>query len=252
MNKVKQKLGEGAVVHGVWLDLLDADIVELYGLLGFDYIVIDAEHAAVDRRACTELVRACDVTGMVAFVRIPELNAAAILGYLEIGVLGIYVPHVSSAIDAEAIVRAVKYAPIGNRSAQLMRTARWGLADSDGQAYERANEDTMIVALVENVSGIHSLPEILRVDQIDVVGIGDTDLAHSMGYPGRTDPMVDQAVSDAEHLVLKSGRVLDAVVSTPSAARLAIERGARMISLNARRQLVDSGQRYLAELAAGG
>ena len=79
--------------------------------------MLDAEHGARGYEPCLNMVRACDAAGMVTVVRVPENNPAIILGYLEVGVLGIMAPHVNTAADAQAIVDAVKYGPQGKRGA---------------------------------------------------------------------------------------------------------------------------------------
>jgi 2-keto-3-deoxy-L-rhamnonate aldolase RhmA len=231
-NRVKQKFARGEVAYGVWLQWLDPGLIEYYGLLGFDYVVIDGEHLAVDRSVVLELLRACELSGLVSIVRIPENNPATILGYLDLGVQGIYTPHVANADEARAIVRAVKYAPLGERGANQPRPAKYGLVGSASDYFKQANEDTMVIALIESVEGINSLDEVLAVDGIDVVGVGNTDLSHSMGFPGQKDhPEVRRVVDDAEARIA-ARRVVDAVVTDAAQAREAQQRGALMISLS--------------------
>jgi 2-keto-3-deoxy-L-rhamnonate aldolase RhmA len=230
-NRVKQKLGNREVAYGVWLSWLNPELVEFYGHLGFDYVVIDGEHLALDRASCLALLRACELTRMTTIVRVPENRPSIILGYLDIGVQGIYVPHVTSDDDARAIVDAVKYSPEGNRGAAIARSA-FGKPTSPADYFRQANEDTMIVALVEDVEGIRNLDAILSVEGIDVVGVGDNDLSHSMGYTGaKAHPDVRKVVDEAEARI-RSVRVLDAVVSSASEAQAAARLGALMVSLS--------------------
>lgn len=251
-NRVKAKLERREISWGVWLDWLYPNLIELYGYLGFDYVVIDAEHLAVNPVSCQELVRACDVVGLVPIVRVPENNHALILGYLEIGVSGIYVPHVKTAEDARRIVRAVKYAPLGTRSDGGARASRYGLAaPTSTEFFRTANEDTMVVAQIEDAEAMTNLEEIINVPGIDVFGIGDGDLAQSMGHPGdRKHPDVVRAVLDAEGKLNTAGRPFDAVIGDVTGAEDALKRGSIMISVSDRDVLM-RGCRELLERARG-
>jgi 2-keto-3-deoxy-L-rhamnonate aldolase RhmA len=212
-----------------WLEPM---LVEFYGLLGFDYVLIDGEHVPLERESCLELVRACEIAGLVPMLRVPDGRPSLILGYLDLGVQGIYVPHVTTAEQAADIVQSVKYAPQGNRGAAMPRAAGYGLAQPPEEYFRQANDDTMVIALVEDQEGINNLDEILAVEGIDVVGVGDNDLSHSMGYPGQKGhPDVRAVVENAEARIA-SGSVLDAVVSSVEQAQASIRFGALMISVS--------------------
>lgn len=250
-NKLKEKLRDGSVSYGIWLEWNNPDIVEFCGYLGFDYVMIEAEHAPLDRSTATELLRAADLVGLVPLVRVPANDPAVILGYLEIGVKGIYVPHVNTADEAERIVRAVKFPPEGRRGGGAWRAVQYGLTDSPEEYFPRANQETMVIALVEETEGIKNLDAILAVDGVDVVGIGDGDLSLSMGYIGqRGDPDVRRVVDDAESRIAASGKALDAVVTNIDEARVAVDRGCTMISLKVSLALAGTFRQFLAEMSA--
>jgi len=116
-NPVLKRIKSGEVCHGVYISWPCPDLVEFCGHLGFSWAFIDAEHGSIGRETCENLVRACNIVGMVPIVRVPENNRAVILSYLETGALGIIAPHVNTAADALALVEAVKYAPLGKRGA---------------------------------------------------------------------------------------------------------------------------------------
>src|SRR5437773_2039183 len=103
-SKIKAKLARGEMVFGVWADVFDANLIEMFGVLGYDFALLDAEHTTLDHHSASELIRAANVSGMDAVVRIPEVNAAIIEGYLDLGVIGIYVPHLRTADQARAVV----------------------------------------------------------------------------------------------------------------------------------------------------
>jgi 4-hydroxy-2-oxoheptanedioate aldolase len=251
-NKLKEKLRNRTVSYGIWLEWKDPDIIEFCGYLGFDYVMIEAEHAPLDRSTATELMRAADLVGMVPIVRVPANDPAVILGYLEIGTKGIYVPHVNTREDAERIVRSVKFPPEGRRGGGSWRAVQYGLKDSPEQFFRRANEETMVIALVEETEGIKNLDAILDVDGVDVVGIGDGDLSLSMGYVGqRGHPDVRRIVDEAESKIAASSKALDAVIGDIDEARAARGRGCTMISLKVSNALEGTFRRFLAEMGDG-
>ncbi len=248
-NPLKEKILGGEVSLGVWLSWFCPDIIEFCGHLGFEWVVIDAEHGAIGRHACLQLVRACDSVGMVPVVRVREGNRSLILGYLETGVMGIIVPHINTAIDAQAIVDAVKYAPMGKRGAGSERAANYGLTQTSGEYLKNANNETLVIALIEEVEGIRNLDEILAVEGVDIVGIGSGDLSLTMDLPGqRNHPQVQKVVDEAEARIVASGKVLDAVVGDAVEAQKARARGALMIGVSVTGLLRGASRSYLREL----
>ena len=252
-NKLKLKLQRGEAASGVWLTFMDPNLIEFYGYLGFDYVIIDAEHQAVDKANCLELVRACDLVGLTSIVRPDNKAPWTILGFLDLGAQGIYAPHVRTALDAQAVVEAVKYAPLGSRSMNYPRPMKYGITDSPREMYEQANDDTMVIVLVEEPEGIQNLDEIIRVPGVDVVGIGDGDLSHAMGFVGdKGNPELRRIVEAAEARVVAGGKAVDAVVADVTGAQEAMKQGATMISLSDRQLLQTVGQEFSKAVAAHG
>jgi 4-hydroxy-2-oxoheptanedioate aldolase len=251
-NPLKEKFQAGKPAFGVWIEFLNAELIEFCGYLGFEYAVIDGEHFALDPVSCIGLIRACEVSGMVPIVRVPYNHPGVILGFLEVGAMGIYVPHVNTAADAKAIVDAVKYAPEGHRGAGSGRYLKYGLSGmGPGEAQRRMNEATMVIALVEEVAGIKNLDAIIATPGVDVVGVGSGDLSHSMGHIGQKDhPEVMKATLDAEHRVAESGKVFDSVVYSVEEARDCVSRGSLMVSFAVRGVLRNTLSSFLRETQA--
>lgn len=253
-NEVKDKLSRGEISYGAWLDwAAEPGFVELLGWVGFEYVMLDAEHGPIYPTNAGGLIRAAEVAGAIPIVRVPHNDPATLLAYLELGAKGIYVPHVNTREDAERIVSAVKYAPEGRRGAGSQRAVQYALFDPPDEYIKRANAETMTIALIEETEGIENLSGILDVPGLDVVGIGDGDLSHSMGYPGkRSDPEVRRVVDDAEGRIAASEKALDAVVSDAQEAKGAVERGCTMISLSVRRFVGTNLRAFLADTTAAG
>ncbi len=250
-NRLKDKFAAGEVAFGIWAEVPEADLVELCGHLGFEYVMFDAEGTAFDYRAASLLFRACEVADMVPIVRIPEIRASTIQAYLNLGAKGIYVPHVTTADEARAVVDAVRFPPSGHRGAGGFRWARFGV-DGDMEArYRSANDEILVIALVEDPIGVENIDDIIRVDGIDVLGVGAGDLSLAMGYPsGQERPQVRSLVVESEARALAAGKVFDAVVGSVEEARDSIERGALMVSYVLRSMVANSGTAFLTELAA--
>lgn len=248
-NKLKEMFRQKQVAYGVWIEFLDPDLIEVAGYCGFDYAMIDGEHTALDRSNCTELIRACDAVGIVPIVRVADNDPHIMLGYLEMGAKGIYVPHVNTGAEAAQIVDSVKYAPEGHRGAGSMRGVQYGLTAEPQDSFKRANEEIMTIALVEELQGIEALDDILAVDGIDVVGIGDGDLSHTMGHVGdKGHPDVRRVVLDAEARIAASAKVFDAVVTDVDAAKEAVDRGCLMVSVAVRGMLTEAFRGFLGNV----
>lgn len=251
-NPVRKKIERKEAAYGVLLSWPSTDIVEFLGHLGFEWLWIDAEHGSIGRETCEHLVRACNVTGMVPIVRVPDNNAATILGYLETGALGVVVPHVNTAAEAHAVVEAVKYSPIGKRGAGSgSRTANYGLTQTASEYFRRVNEELIAIAMVEDIVAVRNLDEILAVDGIDAISTGSGDLAMSMGLPGQPGhPEVQKVMDDIEARIIASPKALDVTVKDGAEARAYRQRGARLIEVSFPALIRGTGRDYLSQAKA--
>ncbi len=207
-NALKAKLRAGQNVIGVLLTINDPDLVELFGHLGYDFVFIDGQHGGVTVETARELVRAAELTGMTPLVRVPRNDPSVILEYLEVGAGGIIVPNVISRTDAESAVRAIKYAPRGTRGSMTMsRAAFYGVTQSGAEYMARANEETMLLPILEDREVLEVLPDVVGVEGIDAILVGPGDLALSMGIPGGwSDPRVQAEVDRIVQAARAAGR----------------------------------------------
>ena len=251
-NRLKDRLAAGQPVVGPLLSFNSPELVELCGLAGFDFVLIDAEHNLVGLELCLNLVRAAEVAGLTPLVRVPKNDPVTILGYLETGVPGVMVPHVRTVADALAAVRAVKYPPEGARSAAgSSRPAGYGLTQSAADYFTAANAQTMVIPLVEEAEGFRNLEAIGATPGVDVLFLGDGDLAMDMGYPGRRDhPAVRAVVDDAVRRGTAAGLLLGGPATTSAAGRLLLERGFRFILVPLVSLFGDASRRFLTDVRA--
>ncbi|MDF2781220.1 MAG: 2-dehydro-3-deoxyglucarate aldolase [Geminicoccaceae bacterium] len=200
-NRVKQKLAAGEPVLSVG-GIDNPDLIDLLGPTGLDAVWLEAEHGPIDFGRIPDLTRACDLWGMTSIVRVNALAYGPIYRTLDLGAQGICVPHIDAGEDARKFVEAAKFAPLGRRG---LFTSRQGYGVPD--YLERANDHTLLIALIEDVRALENLDEILAVDHIDVFFVAPSDLAASMGLIGRTgDPKVLETVEATLKRIIAAGR----------------------------------------------
>ncbi len=178
---------------------LDSPIaVEIIGGAGFDFLCLDAEHSPLDRRCLEELIRAADVSGTPAIVRVPGNGSEAIASALDSGAKGILVPRVNTPEEAAAAVSSFRYPPQGKRGAGPGRSTIYGARLM--QYVATANESLLLAVQVESAEAIENIESIVKVDGIDLIFVGPGDLSISLGLIGPDDQaklieVIEQIVS---------------------------------------------------------
>lgn len=248
-NRTKAKLKAGEIAIGCAVSFPSAHTVELIGALGFDYVFIDAEHGSMDVSQVEDMVRAAELYDLTPIARVPANSYHDILRFMDRGVMGVVVPHISSKADAEAAVYAAKYYPLGERGSftggRLSAFGTEGL--SPKEYYDRVNRETMVLALIESREGVENIEEIASVPEIDVVNIGPSDLSQSLGVPERS--VLEEAIDRVITAALAAGKV--AAVGGSSMANMErvlgyIGKGCRYVGLSA-----DDLMKYAAGVALG-
>src|SRR6201993_3285980 len=156
-NRVKQRLAAGQVAT-ILAGTNDPDLIDQLGPLGADGIWLEGEHGGVDYADLGNLTRACDLWGKTSVVRVMDNDYATIYRTLDRGAQGICAPHVNNRREAEAVVEAAKFAPVGKRG---MFTSRQGFGVGDYLA--RANDQSLLLVLIEDIVAVRGLDEIVKV-----------------------------------------------------------------------------------------
>ena len=212
-NSLKVKMSKGEPVSGCMIQGFLPAFVEICGLAGFDFIFIDAEHGALSPKDCEEMVRAAEVRNTVPLIRVPNANPDTILRFMDIGAMGIILPGVSTKEEAKQAVRSVKYYPQGNRGLNAVRASGYGMTKPLSEYIVEANQETVVLAIIENTMAIENLAEILSVDGIDGAILGTGDLSQSLGVPGQgKHPKVQEAYQRFLAAGLQSGKAIGTVV----------------------------------------
>lgn len=197
-NPLKPKLRDKGWVLGTFLNIPSPQIVEILGLAGFDFVVIDCEHAAIGPEKVEDLIRASLSTGISAMVRVPQCDPVAVRLPLDFGAAGIHVPQVESLAIAESAVRYSHYFPAGERGLQpYVRSASYRFQPT-AEYLPEANASTTVTVHIEGRGGMRDLAAIAAVPGIDVLFLGPYDLSQALGIPGQVkDVRVEEAILGA-------------------------------------------------------
>ena len=210
-NRVLKAMKEGRKAKGYNLTFPSVHNIEILGMLDFDFVWLDGEHGPFGYSELEEQVRAVEAAGATAVARVESADQSHVLQYLDRGIQGIVVPHVSSGEDAQALVDACYFGPIGKRSFGGNRGTNYTFTPDpwgDKTAYYKDSNDNMLVgALLEDQGAVDNIDDILAVDGIDHFGIGPNDFAQGIGYPGQPEhPDVVKVMKELSDYIRSKGR----------------------------------------------
>jgi len=225
-NRAKRKLRNGELVT-VIAGFNSPDVIDFLGPLGFDAAWLEGEHGPIGFDQIGDLSRACDLWGMTPITRIHDNNAGLITRYLDTGTVGIVVPHVNTREEATRAMQSAKFAPIGYRGMYGGRQS-YGVQDY----FKKANDETIVIVLIEEIRAVQNLDEILKVDNIDAFFVAPSDLAQTMGYIGQIEhPEVRKVIDDTLRRIVKAGRTAGATVTEANVQHY-LDLGVKVIHTN--------------------
>jgi 2-keto-3-deoxy-L-rhamnonate aldolase RhmA len=199
-NTVKQKLAEGKQVVGGTVLLPDPDLYCAMANSGFDFTWIEMQHSPLTYQDVARMILACKGAPAIPFVRVPDATEGDIQKATDIGALGIILPMVDTIEKVTAAVKFARYPPAGRRSqGSGQYGALWG---SDYR--QTANDNIMIVAMIENPAGVDLVDRIAAVPGVDVVFVASTDLASFSGFK-QNDPQYEALVTKVVQTTVKAG-----------------------------------------------
>ena len=251
-NRFQRAMASGRPQYGLWLGLPDVSAAEIAAGAGFDWLLIDHEHAPfelADILAHLQVLAAYDVA---AIVRPVDDNPSLLKKLLDIGVQSFLVPMVASAAQARAIVSSLHYPPRGNRGlgTSLARAARWNQVPG---YLHKANDEICLLVQVESVTGLANLAEILAVEGVDGVFIGPSDLSADMGHVGDAGhPEVVAAVGAALETIAAAGKHAGVLCLDPTLVEHYLSRGAGFIGVGVDTVLLAHGAGELARAFKSG
>ncbi len=229
LNTFKRALAAGETQIGLFLGLANSYSAEIVGGTGFDWLLIDGEHGPNDLQSIIGQLQALAPYPVRPVVRTVDHDVARIKQLLDGGAQTLMVPMVETAADAEKLVRAMRYPPHGIRGVgtAMARAARWnGVADY----FAHADQEMCLIVQIESTTGLAGLAEVLKVEGVDAVFIGPSDLAASMGYLGQPNhPEVKATVEAALRQIAAAGKAAGVFSADPVAAEAYRQMGARFL-----------------------
>ena len=208
-NLLKRRLEKSDICLGMQLFSGSPGLLEIMGYSGFDWVMIDTEHGPVgvlDTIALEHLVRASRASGITPIVRVTENNPKMVMKAFDAGAMGILVPHTKTKEDAVRMVQAAKYMPAGTRGVcHVTEAGDFGLMDL-AEYLRVANDETMVMALIEDREGVENIEEIVAVEGVDAVMIGPFELSISLGVTGQIE---EGGRNDHALMVKARDRVID-------------------------------------------
>jgi 4-hydroxy-2-oxoheptanedioate aldolase len=178
-NTVKRAWREGKVTFGAWLSVPSSFSAEVMAHQGFDWLCIDMQHGVIDYQAAVGMLQAISSTDTIPFVRVPWNEPGIIGKALDAGAYGVIVPLVNTVEQARAAISACRYAPDGARSFGPTRAAFYAGADYAAHA----NGEIACIPMIETVTALENLDDILSLPGIDAVYVGPADLSLTLGLP---------------------------------------------------------------------
>ncbi len=230
LKHLRSKFSANEPAYGLWVTLEAPSITEMAVALGFDWVVIDAEHGHLDWKEIVEHLRGAVRSRTVVLVRIAENSEALIKRTLDIGADGVVVPWVESRSQLETAVRSAHYPPAGRRGIGAERATCWGTCFP--AHVEESESAVMVVPLIESVPGIENAADLARTPGVDAFFFGPADLSATAGYPGMWEgPGVAAKIADAREVLVAAGKTCGVVARNNEDIAERRKQGFRMLGV---------------------
>ncbi|MBI2940011.1 MAG: 2,4-dihydroxyhept-2-ene-1,7-dioic acid aldolase [Chloroflexi bacterium] len=247
-NKTKRALREGQVALGASMASASSLMAEVLGGQGIDFVLVDLQHGETNVGDVQRLVHAVLTTGATPLVRVPGNDSILVQRCLDLGAYGIIVPYVNTVEMARAVVQAARYPPLGQRSCGPARGAFYLASDY----FQRANEELLVVVMLETRQAAENAGAILAVEGVDGCIIGPNDLAISYGHPSglpQPPPDAEQGVQRVLAAAKQTGKFAGMFLSGAREANRRIEQGFRFLSVASDVRIAATGlQALLTEI----
>ena len=232
LKKFRDKLARGESVVGLWVTLESASITEMAVALGLDWVVIDAEHGHLDWKEINEHIRAGLRSETVVLVRLAERSTSLAKRALDIGADGVVIPWVETADELREAIRDCRYPPEGRRGIGGERASVWG--QCFGEHTAQANDNVLVVPLIESVGAIPHVAEMCKVDGVEVFFFGPADFSATAGFRGQWEgPGVAQQILDLKETIISSGKHCGLLATSLENLSERVGQGFRMPGLGA-------------------
>lgn len=223
-NTLLEKLNSGKQTVGAFAGQPSPALVEMMGWLNFDFVIIDCEHGPIDYETAEHMIRAAELSGITPTVRIGLNEQQHIQRYLEAGAQGVLIPLINTKEDAQKVVDAVRYPPVGKRGGYTGRSAQ---LSTDMAAYVREmNEEIMIGLQIETPEAIENQDDIINTEEADLIFLGPGDLSLNFGIPGQiAAPKVVDTITELTKKIRAAGKHAGTITANGEAAKMYADAG---------------------------
>lgn len=246
-NKIKDFFRQGKSTFGIWNCLTNSYAAEICAGAGFDWVLIDGEHAPFDLQSILANHQAISSHNCGIIVRPPSADPVVIKQLLDVGVQSLLIPLIETVKQAEQLVQAISYPPKGIRGvgSALSRAAQWNRVTD---YFEKVQEEMCLIIQIETVKGMQNIDAICQVDGIDGVFIGPADLAASMGMLGQMNHAdVKAEVKQGIKIIKDSGKVAGTLALQEDIINEYLQAGASFIGIAADVLLLEEATTALAK-----
>lgn len=232
LKQFRSKLARNEPVYGLWVTLESASITEMAVAIGLDWVVIDAEHGHLDWRDINEHIRAGLRSDTVVLVRLAERSTSLTKRALDIGADGVVIPWMETADQLREAVSDCQYPPAGRRGIGGERATVWGQCFAEHTA--EANENVLVVPLIESVGAVPNVAEMCKVDGVDVFFFGPADFSATAGFRGHWEgPGIAEQILDLKDTINAAGKHCGLLATGNDNLKERVEQGFRMPGLGA-------------------
>lgn len=229
-NLLKERIAHNDSLIGLWCSLTSATAVESLSTLGYDWFLLDMEHAPNDLDDIVSQLRVLDSSAVSAVVRPPSNDRVMIKRLLDAGAKNLLFPYVQSVQEAREIVRSTRYAPQGVRGVSV--AGRAALYGADGQYLQNASAEISIALQIETLEAFAAIAEMVLLPEVDVLFFGPSDLSADMGLLGQGEhPDVQARIIQGIELVVAHGKMAGVLAPNPQTARKYMQAGARYVAV---------------------
>lgn len=229
-NPLKIKLSSGQPVLGIWSIIPSPIVIEIFGLAGLDFQILDMEHGVFDLQALDANIRACESVHCSPLVRVPSIVPHIFQSALDLGAHGIIVPQITDEITARTAVQCMKYSPEGVRGYNPFTRAALYSNPPTNETGKLNNRFGFSSIIIENESAYRSLDKILTISDLDMVYVGVYDMAVALGCKGDVShPKVVDFVETSIRRIRDAGKAAGMMVKTQSEIEYALKLGANVL-----------------------
>jgi len=229
-NKIKQLWAQGKPVSLGWISIANTFTAEIMARQGFDAVCVDMQHGVTGLSNLMEMLQAVSATDAAPVVRVGWNEPAAIMKALDFGASAIIVPLINNAAEARKAVSACRYPPVGDRSSGPVRALQIHGSDY----FAKANDEILLMAMIETKEGLNNLEEICATPGVDVIYIGPADLSYALGMAPRADnpdPLHMSTCDRIKEVAHRHGKKVCMHCASAEFAAASVKRGFDMVMI---------------------